>query len=102
MHTEGTVWESSLKISSDIAVTSSRDILAAIADGKGPSRSLIALGYAGWGAGQLEREIQENTWLHAPPDARILFETPVEERWTAATALLGIDLSRLSGTAGHA
>lgn len=102
LHTQGTTWESSLKVSDDIAVTSSRDILAAIADGKGPPRSLVALGYAGWGAGQLEREIQENTWLHAPPDARILFETPIEQRWAAATASLGIDPSRLSGTAGHA
>ncbi len=102
LHTQGTVWESSLKVSSDFAVTSSRDILAAIADGKGPSKALIALGYAGWGAGQLEREIKENTWLHAPPDARVLFDTPVQQRWAAATALLGIDPSRLSGTAGHA
>lgn len=102
LHTQGTVWESSLKVSDDIAVTSSRDILAAIADGEGPARSLVALGYAGWGAGQLEHEIQENTWLHAPPDARVLFETPFEQRWAAATALLGIDPSRLSGTAGHA
>lgn len=95
-------WEATLQISDTIGVTASQDILTAMAAGRGPRRALVALGYAGWGAGQLEREMAENAWLSGPASAEILFETPVERRWEAAAALLGVDLNLLSGDAGHA
>ena len=95
-------WEATLQVSDEIGVTASQDVLAAIAAGRGPKRSLIALGYAGWGAGQLEREIAENAWLSGPATAEILFDTPVEKRWAAAAALLGVDLNLLSSDTGHA
>jgi putative transcriptional regulator len=95
-------WESTLKIGAGIGVTTSRDVLAAIARGAGPQKSLVALGYAGWGAGQLEEELKSNSWLSAPADMRIVFEVPVEQRWQAAARLIGVDLSLLSGDAGHA
>jgi putative transcriptional regulator len=95
-------WEATLQISDSIGVTASQDVLAAIAAGRGPQRFLIALGYAGWGAGQLEREMAENAWLSGPATAEVLFDTPVEKRWAAAAALLGVDLNLLSGDAGHA
>ena len=95
-------WDATLKVTDRIGVTSSIDILEAIAVNRGPERSLIALGYAGWGAGQLEREMAENAWLSGPANPEILFSTPDEERWKAAAASLGIDLDLLSGEAGHA
>mgnify|MGYP001035719609 CR=1 FL=1 len=95
-------WQHSLTIADDLALTTSRDILQAIADDQGPERKLIALGYAGWGAGQLEQEISANAWLTTPADTTILFDTPVEERWAAAAGKLGIDLNLLSSETGHA
>jgi putative transcriptional regulator len=95
-------WEATLKVTDRIGITSSMDILDAIARNKGPKRRLIALGYAGWGAGQLEQEIAGNAWLSGPADPRILFDTPDEDRWKAAAALLGIDLDLFTGDAGHA
>jgi len=95
-------WEATLRITDDIGITTSRDILAAIARGDGPGHSLIALGYAGWAPGQLEQEIADNAWLNGPADPEILFNLPDDRRWTAAAALLGVDLTLLSGDAGHA
>lgn len=95
-------WEASLKITDSIAITTSRDVLTAIANGAGPAHALIALGYAGWGAGQLEQELADNAWLSGPADTRILFDLPDHERWHAAAAMLGVDLNLLSGDAGHA
>jgi putative transcriptional regulator len=95
-------WEATLKVTDRIGVTSSVDILQAIARNEGPERVLVALGYAGWGAGQLEQEMAENAWLTGPADPEILFRTPDEERWQAAARSLGIDLNLLSGDAGHA
>lgn len=95
-------WTSSLKVSDDIALTTSRDILQAIVKNEGPEDTIIALGYAGWAAGQLDNEIASNTWLSCPADEQIIFDTPVEERWKSAAKLLGIDLSLLSNDAGHA
>ncbi len=95
-------WEATLKVTDRIGITSSVDILAAIAREAGPEHSLIALGYAGWGAGQLEQEMMDNAWLSGPADPEILFSTPDERRWIAAAASLGVDLSRLSGETGHA
>ena len=95
-------WDTTLKVTAEIGVTSSRDILEAIAEGRGPSDALIALGYAGWGPGQLENEISQNAWLSVPADHRIVFETPFEKRWEAAAALSGVDIRRLSSDVGHA
>ncbi len=102
VHAPVGAWDSSLKVTDDIAVTTSRDVLSAIAHGEGPKRHLFALGYAGWGAGQLEDEIANNAWLSGPADPAILFETGPEQRWTAAAALLGVDVNLLSSQIGHA
>ena len=98
----GGVWEHTRQVSSRIQVTTSPDILDAMARGGGPETALVALGYAGWSAGQLENEIAQNAWLTAPCDERILFDTPYEQRWRAAGRLLGIDLNTISSHVGHA
>ena len=95
-------WESVLRLGDEIGIATSRDILTAVAEGRGPERAVVALGYAGWGAGQLEHEVRQNAWLSGPADARVIFDTPYEERWTSAARLLGIDPDHLSGDAGHA
>ncbi len=95
-------WDSTLRVTADIGVTASRDIIAAIAAKQGPQRSLIALGYASWGAGQLERELSENTWLTGPADSEIIFDMPVARRWRAAASLVGVDLATISTDIGHA
>lgn len=95
-------WDSTLRISDELGLTTSSDILAAIAGDQGPQRALVALGYAGWGAGQLEQEMADNAWLTTPVDLDIVFELPPERRWRAAAEQLGIDLDLLSGGAGHA
>ena len=102
LHTRGEPWDSTLAVDEDISITTSRDILQAMARGGGPRQTLVALGYAGWGAGQLERELQENAWLSGPADQSILFELPPEQRWEAAARLLGVDVNLLSSEAGHA
>jgi putative transcriptional regulator len=94
-------WDSSIAISETVSLTSSRDILEAIAKGEGPVDYLIALGYAGWGAGQLEKEIIENAWLHTPYAENILYHTPVNLRWNQAANLLGININLLAAVAGH-
>lgn len=95
-------WESTLTVTDRFGVSTSRDILEAIAQNRGPEKFLVALGYAGWGAGQLEREISENSWLSGPANRNIVFDLPVEQRWKAAAQLVGVDLTTLSGEAGHA
>ena len=102
LHRPGGNWDSTHRISDNVQVTTSRDVLAAIARGEGPHGAFVALGYAGWDAGQLEREMLENAWLSLPIDERIVFELPFEDRWQAAWQLLGVDSSRVSFTAGHA
>ena len=97
-----TTYSSSLKISEELALTTSRDVLDAVANGRGPSRYMVTLGCAGWSAGQLEAEIVNNGWLTVRADPAILFNTPVEQRFTAAMRLLGISPGMLSGEAGHA
>lgn len=97
-----TSWEASLRVTDEITLTTSRDILRAIAAGSGPREHLIALGYAGWSAGQLEQELAENSWLTLPADSDIIFNTPAEQRVSAAAAQLGIDMNLISGEAGHA
>jgi putative transcriptional regulator len=102
LHSSDSVWDSTLKVTDNISVTTSRDVLEAIANGEGPSESLIALGYAGWGGGQLEEELSANAWLNGPADQQIMFKLEPEKRWQAAAKLLGIDLNLLSGDTGHA
>jgi len=102
LHTPTGNWDSSLKVTENIAVTTSQDIMQAIANNEGPEKSLIALGYAGWGPGQLEYELSENAWLSCPATEEIIFNTPLEKRWRAAALLLGIDLQLLSNQTGHA
>ena len=94
-------WDSTLEVSEHISLTTSRDILEAIGRGDGPQNVLVALGYAGWGSGQLEREIAENSWLNAPAETSIIFRQPSSLRWKAAAELMGVDISLLTGQAGH-
>lgn len=102
IHSPIGAWDSTLEVTPDIAISTSRDILTAIAHNEGPERYLIALGYAGWGAGQLEQEMADNAWLSGPADESILFDMSTENRWSAAAALLGIDVNLLSSEVGHA
>ncbi|MBV8888694.1 MAG: YqgE/AlgH family protein [Alphaproteobacteria bacterium] len=94
--------EATLEIGSNIAVTATLDILRAIAKGEGPRRHLLALGYAGWGPGQLDAEIQANGWLSVAADEALVFDGDLDGKWQRALAKLGIDLSMLSTDAGHA
>lgn len=102
LHSPQTTWSSSLALSDELMITTSKDILEALGTDKAPSQYLVTLGYAGWGPGQLEKELQENSWLTTPADNHILFETPVEQRWKKATEKLGIDIAHLSSDVGHA
>jgi putative transcriptional regulator len=102
IHEPAGQWDAVLAVGDEIGVATSRDILAAVALGDGPQRAVVALGYAGWGAGQLEREVQQNAWLSGPADSSIIFDLPYEKRYESAARLLGVDLERLSGEAGHA
>jgi putative transcriptional regulator len=95
-------WQSTLAISDDLGLTTSKDILEAVGRGEGPEQMLVSLGYAGWSAGQLEQELAANAWLTVEADTGVLFGTPAEERLPAAMRLLGIDFSQLSDGAGHA
>lgn len=95
-------WQSTLRVSEEIGLTSSKDILTAIGASGDPRDIIMTLGYAGWGAGQLENELSQNAWLTVPADAQILFAMPPEERLPAAMQKLGISFSQLSDVAGHA
>lgn len=101
LHRPNGAWESSIITSPELALTSSQDVLQSIAKGEGPEEFIITLGYAAWNNGQLEEEIAHNFWLTAHVDPDILFKIPSEERWRAAVALLGVDVSYLSGESGH-
>jgi len=102
LHRPGGMWDSTHKVSDLIQVTTSRDVLAAMARGEGPSDAFIALGYAGWDSGQLEKEILENAWLSMPANDQLVFALPFEQRWQASWQLLGVDLDKVSLVAGHA
>jgi putative transcriptional regulator len=102
LHDSDSEWASTLRVTNEISVTTSLDILEAIALGKGPEHNLVALGYASWGAGQLESEIAQNVWLSGPAESDIIYKRASKERWQAAADLLGVDLNLLSGDAGHA
>ncbi len=102
LHRPGGAWDSTHKISEQVQVTTSRDVLAAIARGEGPRDAFIALGYAGWEPGQLEQEILDNAWLSLPVSEQLIYEVPFEQRWQAAWQMLGVHSSRVSLVAGHA
>src|SRR5471030_3093 len=102
LHTPGTRYSSSLTVTEEVAFTTSIDVLEAVANGDGPPRMLVSIGYSGWSPGQLEDEIGRNGWLTVGADARILFEMPIEDRYVAAMKLLGIDPLMLTSEAGHA
>ena len=102
LHSADYVQESTLIVSETMALTATVDILRAIAEGHGPKSSILALGYAGWGPGQLDAEIRANGWLIAEADSELIFYTNNSLKWPRAMAKLGIDISMLSSDAGHA
>lgn len=102
LHSDDYTQATTMEVGEHVALTATVDILKAIAAGEGPRRCLFALGYAGWGPGQLDAEIQANGWLHVDADPDILFSADLERKWTRAIAKLGFDIAHLSGTAGRA
>jgi len=103
LHTGDYHGEHSLEVSADVALTATREVLEAMAGRNGaPSRSLLALGYAGWGAGQLEKEIKQNVWLTCEPDQDLIFDHDYDRKWSRALAKLGVDPERLGSAAGRA
>ncbi|MBA4285018.1 MAG: YqgE/AlgH family protein [Xanthomonadaceae bacterium] len=102
VHTAPGGWDSTLRVDDNLYITTSRDVLGAIGRGEGPRAYMVLLGYAGWGEGQLESEILNNSWLNAPVEQHVLFDTPAADRWIAATRLIGVDISHLASRAGHA
>jgi putative transcriptional regulator len=102
LHQSNQEWDSSIIVSADLCVTTSKDILEAIAEGNGPEESLVALGYAGWSAGQLEQELLDNAWLTGPADKDIIFNTSSDQCWETAANHIGVDIEKLSSDIGHA
>jgi putative transcriptional regulator len=101
LHSPDKTFDATLKVNADVWLTTSKDVLAEIAAGSGPERHLVALGYAGWSAGQLEQEIAANSWLTVAADDKVLFETHVQQKFESAGGLLGIDIRLLSQHVGH-
>ena len=102
LHDPAGEWQSTLVVKGRVGMTTSKDILEAVGQGKGPRNLLVTLGYAGWAQGQLEHELSQNAWLSVPASVSILFDMPAEERLPAAMALLGVDYATLSADSGHA
>jgi putative transcriptional regulator len=102
LHDGGMQWDSTMAIADALFLTTSRDILEAMARGEGPRNAIVALGCAGWGSGQLEQELTENDWLTAPADPELLFDLPLESRWQAAAGRIGVDFAHLADYSGHA
>lgn len=102
LHDGGLHWDSTMAIGESLYLTTSRDILDAMAQGQGPQNAIVALGCAGWTAGQLEQELGDNDWLTAPADAELLFALPLPARWEASAGRIGVDFARLADYAGHA
>ncbi len=102
IHSPQDGYESSMKVGPDIMVTTSRDVLTAVAEGNGPEKYIVALGYAGWGGGQLEGELRENAWLTVLADSEIVFDMPLPKRFDEALERLGIKIDRLHAEGGHA
>ena len=102
LHSPDYMHETSMMVDKHVALTATVDVLRAISQGEGPRASLLALGYAGWSAGQLDAEIRDNVWLNVPADDLLLFDDDIDHKWERAVHKLGIDLGLLSGDAGHA
>lgn len=102
LHQGNKEWNSSIIVSPELCVTTSKDILEAIAEGKGPDEALVALGYAGWSAGQLEQELMDNAWLTGPADADIIFNSNSDQCWESAANHIGVDIDKLSADIDHA
>lgn len=102
LHSDDYVSASSIPVSDDISLTATLDIVRAISGGTGPRKAAMLLGYAGWGPGQLEREISANGWLTCPASEKLIFDTPLEAKYNQALAVLGVDPAMLSSEAGHA
>jgi putative transcriptional regulator len=101
LHTGGGNWDATTPVSESISLTTSRDVIEAIAVDKGPKQYLVALGYAGWSDGQLEQEMLANAWLNTQCSQQVLFDTPINVRWQAAAEQIGVDINRLTIQAGH-
>ncbi len=95
-------WRSSLLLGDDVTITTSNDIIRAIAENNGPDDVLVALGFVAWGEGQLDQEIERNQWLVCPYQAKLLYDVPFDERWEKAPQALGVNVNQLIGKAGHA
>ncbi len=95
-------WDSTLTVGDGLYLTTSRDVLEAMARGDGPTQAVVALGCAGWGAGQLEQELVDDSWLMVPAGRELLFELPLEQRWQAAAGSIGVDLVNYASHSGHA
>ncbi|WP_026958261.1 MULTISPECIES: YqgE/AlgH family protein [Aliagarivorans] len=102
LHSPKPGFNSSMQLSSELMITTSKDVLETLGTGSEPNDYLVTLGYAGWGAGQLEQEIADNSWLTLPATTDIIFDVPSHQRWEAAAKHLGIDIWQLSSDAGHA
>ncbi|GHA77531.1 YqgE/AlgH family protein [Cognatilysobacter bugurensis] len=102
VHDGGLHWDSSLRIAEGLYLTTSRDILESMAQGEGPANAIVALGCAGWGTGQLEEELVENSWLTAPSDHELVFALPLDTRWHAAAGRIGVNFIHLADYTGHA
>ena len=102
LHSQDYCHEGTISIADSVGLTATTDILRDIAEKQGPQKSLLALGYAGWGAGQLDEEIYQNAWLNVPGDHSLIFDNIIDEKWELAISKLGIDRRLLSGDAGHA
>ena len=102
LHSDDYFKQGTVTLDNGIGLTASIDILSDIASGDGPVKKILALGYAGWGPGQLEAEIKENTWLHCPSDAGLIFGDDIKNKWHDALSKIGVDISMLSSDAGHA
>ena len=102
LHSPQDGWSSSLALSKEVMITTSKDILLALGTEDAPEKFVVTLGYAGWGPGQLEQEILENSWLTTPADSDILFNTPIEQRWKKSAEKIGVNVAHLSSEIGHA
>ena len=102
LHEADKVYDSTMCVSKDIHLTTSKDILELLAEGKGPERFLLLLGYAGWDAGQLEQELMENDWILGQSNQKLVFDTPIEEQWALAAKNIGFERSQLLNQIGHA
>ena len=102
LHDGDHAWDSTLEVGGGLYLTTSRDVLEAMARGDGPAQAVVALGCAGWGAGQLEQELVEDSWLMVPARREMLFDLPLDQRWQAAAGSIGVDLVNFASHSGHA